>query len=50
MRDMNGIPQTAQITEWKRIPPYAEMLPAVYAGAQSVDGVLKMRTQQKMAA
>jgi putative transposase len=28
----------------------AELLPAVYAGAQYVDGVLKMRTQQKIAA
>ena len=28
----------------------AELLPAVYAGAQSVDGALKMRTQQKIAA
>ncbi len=28
----------------------AELLPAVYAGAQYVDGVLKMKTQQKMAA
>ena len=27
-----------------------ELLPAVYAGAQYVDGVLKMRTQQKIAA
>ena len=28
----------------------AELLPAVYAGAQYGDGVLKMRTQQKIAA
>jgi len=28
----------------------AELLPAVSAGAQYVDGVLKMRTQQKIAA
>jgi putative transposase len=28
----------------------AALLPAVYAGAQYVDGVLKMRTQQKIAA
>ena len=28
----------------------AELLPAVYAGAQYVDGVPKMRTQQKIAA
>ena len=27
-----------------------ELLPAVYAGAQYVDGMLKMRTQQKIAA
>jgi transposase-like protein len=27
-----------------------ELLPAVYAGAQYVDGVLKMRTHQKIAA
>jgi len=27
----------------------AELLPAVYAGAQYVDGVLKTRTQQKIA-
>jgi hypothetical protein len=28
----------------------AELLPAVYAGTQYGDGVLKMRTQQKIAA
>ena len=28
----------------------AELLPAVYAGAQYVDGVLKMRTKQNIAA
>lgn len=28
----------------------AELLPAVYAGAQYVDGVLKIRTQQQIAA
>ena len=28
----------------------AELLPAVYAGARYVDGVLKIRTQQQMAA
>jgi hypothetical protein len=27
----------------------AELFPAVYAGAQDVDGVLKMRAQQKSA-
>jgi hypothetical protein len=28
----------------------AELFPAVYAGAPYVDGVLKLRTQQKIAA
>jgi putative transposase len=28
----------------------AELLPAVYTGAQDVDGVLKMRMQQQIAA